>query len=146
MSERNKQLLGYYRKNRIEDQLKFYTDRRDLFDRASGQGLAISAMLLAFASAVSALAGTTVGWTQVWSALSAVLPAISTALAAYLALYAFDQQSKIYGDAMRAVMLPRVPRRTRMRLKAGGRPRRTSPTSSRTWRAHFARSTRSGGS
>jgi hypothetical protein len=103
MSERNKQLLGYYRKNRIEDQLKFYTDRRDLFDRASGQGLAISAMLLAFASAVSALAGTAVGWTQVWSALSAVLPAISTAVAAYLALYAFDQQSKIYGDAMRAV-------------------------------------------
>lgn len=103
MSERNKQLLGYYRENRIQDQLKFYTDRRDLFDCASGQGLAISAMLLAFASAVSALAGTTVGWTRVWSALSAVLPAISTALAAYLALYAFDQQSKIYGDALRAV-------------------------------------------
>ncbi len=103
MSEHSSELLRYYRKYRIEDQLDFYTSRKDLFDRAAGQGLAISAMLLGFASAVSALAGTTVGWTEVWSAASAILPAISTALAGYLALYAFDQQSKLYGDAVRAV-------------------------------------------
>src|SRR5262249_54457528 len=65
--------------------------------------LAVSATLLGLASAVSALAGTTVGWTTVWTAASAILPAVSTALAAYLALYAFDQQSKLYGDAVRAV-------------------------------------------
>jgi hypothetical protein len=41
----------------------------------------VSATLLGFASAVSALAGTTVGWTEVWSAASAILPAISTVLA-----------------------------------------------------------------
>jgi hypothetical protein len=39
----------------------------------------------------------------VWSALAAILPAMSTALAAYIALYAFEQQSKIYGDAAQAV-------------------------------------------
>lgn len=103
MSERSSQLLGFYSKYRIDDQLTFYTSRKDQFDRATGQGLAVSAMLLGFASAVSALAGTTVGWARVWSAGSAILPAISTALAAYIALYAFDQQSKIYGDAVRAV-------------------------------------------
>jgi hypothetical protein len=103
MSEHGSQLLGYYRQYRVEDQLGFYANRRDLFDRAIGQGLAVSAMLLGLASAVGALAGTKVGWTEVWSAASAILPAISTALAAYLALYAFGQQSKLYGDAVRAV-------------------------------------------
>lgn len=102
--QRNQDLLKFYQKARIEDQLKFYRDRRDLFDRATGQGLAISATLLGFAAAASALAGTTVGWVKVWSALAAILPAVSTALAAYLALYAFEQQSKIYGDARRAVL------------------------------------------
>jgi hypothetical protein len=103
VSERNSKLVSYYRKYRIEDQLGFYAGRKDLFDRAVGQALALSAMLLGLASAASALAGTKVGWTEVWSAASAILPAISTALAAYLALYAFDQQAKIYGDAVRAV-------------------------------------------
>ena len=104
MSERDQELVKFYQKYRIEDQLTFYRDRRDLFDRATGQGLAISATLLGFAAAVSALAGTTVGWVKVWSALAAILPAMSTALAAYIALYAFEQQSKIYGDARRAVL------------------------------------------
>jgi hypothetical protein len=103
VSEHSSQLLGYYRKYRVDDQLGFYAGRTDLFDRAAGQGLAVSAMLLGLASAVGALAGTRVGWTEVWSAASAILPAVSTALAAYLALYAFDQQSKLYSDAVRAV-------------------------------------------
>jgi len=103
MTEHQSELLRFYRANRIDDQLRFYTSRKDQFDRATGQGLAVSGMLLGFASAASALAGTAAGWTGVWSAASAILPAISTALAAYLALYAFDQQSKIYGDAARAV-------------------------------------------
>ena len=103
-NERDQQLLNFYQQHRIKDQLKFYTKRRDLFDRATGQGLAISATLLGFAAAASALAGTTVGWVKVWSALAAILPAMSTALAAYIALYVFEQQSKIYGDARRAVL------------------------------------------
>jgi hypothetical protein len=103
VSERTSQLLQFYREQRIEDQITFYTGRRDLFDRASGQALAISAMLFGFAAAASALAGAAIGWRPVWTALAAILPAMSTALAAYLALYAFEQQSKIYGDAVRAV-------------------------------------------
>ncbi len=103
MTEHNSQLLSYYRKYRIDDQLDFYGKRKDLFDKAAGQGLAVAAMLLGLASAASALAGANVGWTKVWPVASAILPAVSTALAAYLALYAFDQQSKIYRDAIRAV-------------------------------------------
>src|SRR5215469_12414670 len=103
MSDRAADLLRFYEKHRIDDQLKFYADRRDQFDRATGQALAVSAMLLGFAAAAGALAGTAVGWVEGWSAVAAILPAISTALAAYVALYAFEQQSKIYGDAARAV-------------------------------------------
>jgi hypothetical protein len=103
MSERSKELLQFYEENRIKDQLKFYTRRLDQFDRATGQGLFISATILGFASAAGALAGTTLGWAKGWAAVAAILAAVSTAIAAYIALYAFEQQSKIYGDAVRAV-------------------------------------------
>jgi SMODS and SLOG-associating 2TM effector domain 1 len=102
VSERADQLLLFYREHRIDDQLDFYTRRRNLFDRAAGQAVALSAILWGFASATSALAGTRVGPTWLWSVLATVLPATSTALVAYSTLYAFEQQSKIYGDAVRA--------------------------------------------
>jgi hypothetical protein len=103
MTQRGDELLVFYRECRIADQLEFYTGRRTLFDRALGQALALSAILLGFATAASALAGTDVGPTWLWSVLATILPATSTALTAYSALYAFEQQSKIYGDAVRAV-------------------------------------------
>ncbi len=110
MSERNRQLLAFYQRHRIDDQLAFYGSRKGQFDRAADQALAISAMLLGFSSAVGALAGTDIAWTAVWSALATVFPAVSTALAGYNALYAFEQQSKIYGDAIRAVHAASRPR------------------------------------
>lgn len=104
MSERNKELLRFYEANRINDQMKFYVGRQAQFERATGQGLAVSAVLLGFATAAGALAGTATGWAEGWSAIATILPALSTALAAYLALYAFEQQSKTYGDAARALL------------------------------------------
>ena len=103
MSERDEEFLRYYREHRIDDQLGFYRRRTDEFDRATGQALFLAAVLLGFATAASALAGTDVAGTKAWAALATILPAMSTALAAYTALHAFEQQSKIYGDAMRAV-------------------------------------------
>ena len=102
MSERAHELLAFYREHRVADQIGFYAGRRALFDRAAGQALALSAILLGFATAASALAGAEFGPTWLWSVLATVLPATSTALTAYSALYAFEQQSKIYGDAARA--------------------------------------------
>jgi hypothetical protein len=103
MSARSRELLAFYERQRINDQLTFYRDRRDQLERATGQGLAVSAMLLSFASAAGALAGTTLEWGKLWTALAPILPAIATALSAYIALFAFEQQSKIYGDAVRAI-------------------------------------------
>ena len=103
MSQRDRDFLNFYERHRIKDQLNFYTQRLDEFDRATGQGLFLSATILGFASGAGALAGTTLGWAKGWAAVAAILSAVSTGLAAYLALYAFEQQSKIYGDALRAV-------------------------------------------
>ena len=103
MTERDDEMLVYYRRHRIEDQLDFYRNRGDEFDRATGQAMAIAATLLGFAAAASALAGTDVAGFQLWAALATILPAMSSALAAYSALHAFEQQSKIYADAVRAV-------------------------------------------
>lgn len=103
MSNRDREFLLFYEKYRIKDQVGYYTQRIEEFDRATSQGLFVSATILGFASGAGALAGTTVGWTSGWAAVAAILSALSTTLAAYLALYAFEQQAKIYGDAVRAV-------------------------------------------
>lgn len=117
MSERNAEFLRFYREHRVEDQLRFYRGRLDQFDRATGQSLFISAAILGFASGAGALAGTATGWASGWAAVAAILSAASTALAAYVALYAFEQQSKIYGDAVRAVHAA-----ARLRLDPGAAP------------------------
>ncbi len=103
MSQRDSDLLTFYQTRRIEDQLKFYSGRRRQFDRATGQALAISAVVFGFTSATSALAGADIAGVALWSVLATILPATAMALTAYSALYAFEQQSKIYGDAVRAV-------------------------------------------
>ncbi len=103
MNERDEELLRFYRAYRIEDQLGFYGRRRDLLERASTQASVVSATLLGFGTALAALAGGGVGPVWLWTVLATVLPAAVTALTAYGTLFAFDQQSKIYGDTVRAV-------------------------------------------
>jgi hypothetical protein len=102
VNPRTDQLLGFYREHRINDQLGYYTRRRALYDRAANQALALSAILLGFTTAVAALTGAHIGAAWLWAILATVLPAASTALTSYSSLYAFEQQSKIYGDAARA--------------------------------------------
>jgi SMODS and SLOG-associating 2TM effector domain 1 len=111
VSDRAAQLQAFYHEARIADQLRFYRQRRALFDRTAGQAMALSAVLLGFATAAAALAGTDVGPTWLWTALGTVLPAAVTAVTAYSTLYAFEQQSKIYGDAAKAVQAAARPAR-----------------------------------
>ena len=102
MSPRTDQLLSFYRECRIDDQVNFYISRRTLFDRAIDQALSLSAILLGLTAAAAALAGAKVSPAWVWAILATALPAVSTALTSYGSLYAFEQQAKIYGDAVRA--------------------------------------------
>ncbi|MFD2093559.1 SLATT domain-containing protein [Blastococcus deserti] len=103
MSERTEELRAFYGEHRIADQLRFYSSRRTLFDRATGQVMALAAVILGSATAAGALGGTDVGPTWLWPVLATVLPAAAAAVTAYSTLYAFEQQSKIYADAIRAV-------------------------------------------
>jgi hypothetical protein len=104
VSDRTDELLTLYRKCRVDDQLGFYGRRKEEFDRAAGQAAAVSAVLLGLTAATSSLAGASTGHTQLWTALAAILPALTTAVAAYAALFAFERQSKLYGDARRALL------------------------------------------
>jgi len=103
MSQRTDELLSFYRECRIDDQVTFYAGRRTLFDSAIDQALSLSAILLGLTTAAAVLAGAKVGPAWVWLVLATVLPAASAALTSYGSLYAFEQQAKIYGDAVRAV-------------------------------------------
>jgi len=104
MTDRTEQVLALYQVHRVEDQLRFYRSRCELFDRATGQAAVVSAVLLGLSAAASALAGASTGNPHLWTALAAILPALATAMASYGALYAFDQQSKLYEDAVRALV------------------------------------------
>lgn len=95
--------LEVYRLCRIDDQLKFYGDRRHEYESAISQLGAVSGLVLALGAASAALAGASVGGHEIWAIMAAVLPATATAVAAYGALYAFEQQAKIYADAVKAL-------------------------------------------
>jgi hypothetical protein len=125
VSDRVEELRRFYGEHRIEDQLRFYTDRRSLFDRATDQATALAAVLGGAATVVAVLAGTGTGsW---WTVLATVLPAAVTAVTAYSTLYAFEQQSKIYGDAARAVRAARHP------VPAPGAPARSAEQEAAEW-------------
>jgi hypothetical protein len=109
VSSRADQILAVYRSARVEDQIGFYEKRRGQFERAHGQLLVASAVLLGVTSTVSALAGASIEGKLVWAALAAILPAISTALVAYGALFGFDRYAKLYADAVRNLGLLEKP-------------------------------------
>jgi hypothetical protein len=101
--------LELYRVERLQDQLRFYENRRTQFERAHGQLLVASAALLAATSTVSALAGTEIPGKLGWAVLAAILPALATTLAAYGALFGFDRHAKLYADAIRNLGLLEEP-------------------------------------
>ena len=109
MSSRANQVLDLYRSARLEDQLRYYQNRRTQFERAHGQLLIASAVLLGATSTVSALAGAEIEGKLVWAVMAAILPILSTALVAYGALFAFDRHAKLYADAARNLGLLEEP-------------------------------------
>jgi hypothetical protein len=127
VSDRVEELRRFYGEHRIEDQLRFYTDRRSLLDRATDQATALAAILGGAATVAAVLAGTGTGPTRWWTVLATVLPAAVTAVTAYSTLYAFEQQSKVYGDAARAV------RAARRHVPAPGAPARSADQDAAEW-------------
>ena len=96
-------LIAFYRTCRLRDQRHFYERRSTEFGSAAAQLATISAVILGATSVASILAGFDWSGKTTFSVLAVALPAISTALAGFGALYAFDQQRKLYVDAMNAL-------------------------------------------
>lgn len=103
MSERNTEFRAFYQRNRIDDLLAFYNERRTQSRSASGRTLILSGVLLAAGSVATVLAAGVMEWNVLWSTLATVLPAISSALVAYTALFDFDRRSTIFENAAQAI-------------------------------------------
>jgi hypothetical protein len=104
MDTRNGQFLSLYYVYRHKDQDSFYRARHAEFDRARRQAVIIIGVLMFLTATVSILAAAELilpKW--VWAVLGVSLPALSTAFTAYNSLFAFEQQSKLYQDASRAL-------------------------------------------
>jgi Tfp pilus assembly protein PilN len=105
MSDRNKQFMNLYQKYRYEHQRNFYDARIKEFKSAHRQIILLTGLIM-FLTAVTATLTAVIeapDWKPVLAVLAIVFPALSTALAAYNELFAFERQSKLYGDAERAL-------------------------------------------
>lgn len=103
MSNRHEQFLDIYKTHRHDDQARFYNARHSEFEKARRQAVILTGALMFLTAMVSVLTAASIQPKPLWVVLSVILPAISTALTAYTSLFAFDQQSKLYQDAFRAL-------------------------------------------
>ncbi len=95
------QFFQLYQRYRFENQLDFYTKRHEEFKRAQDQAILCSIGLSFLAMFAGALETLSVPWLKVVCLFFvAICPVLSSALAGYSALYDFEQQAKLYKDAM----------------------------------------------
>jgi hypothetical protein len=107
--ERDRQFLAVYERSRAQDQLGWYEGRLAEFTRARTQAVTLTGLLLILATTTSALAAAGSGGARTtWAVLATVFPALSTALAAWVSLHDFQQVSKLYRDAIEALMRLRL--------------------------------------
>jgi hypothetical protein len=101
---REAQFLAFYERYRYEDQRTFYRSRIDEFESAHSQAIILTSVFMGCAGVASVLAALDAAQLRMWWALLAVIfPVVATAFAAYDRLYAFEQQTKLYHDAFRAL-------------------------------------------
>ncbi len=104
MNSRDEDFLRCYEKYRYEDQHGFYESRIKQFEAARSQAIFLTSILIGCTGITSVLAAADVLHLKtLWVILSIVFPALGTAFAAYDRLYAFEQQTKLYKDARRAL-------------------------------------------
>jgi SMODS and SLOG-associating 2TM effector domain 1 len=114
MSERERQLASAYREHRLRHQRRYYDNRREEYQRASGQLALLTAALLALGGVAGVLSSADAfGFRDGWAILAAAAPALGTALAAYEALFGFERSAKIFGDASAALQLAELQRPNR---------------------------------
>jgi hypothetical protein len=100
MTGRDSEFQALYQELRIEDQKKYYDDRRKEYEAAHRQTVVVRNALLVLA-ALAALAGQFTGPTVrgLLAVMSAVLGALAVALTGFEALIGFPHLTKLYTDA-----------------------------------------------
>ncbi|QQS46626.1 MAG: SLATT domain-containing protein [Acidobacteriota bacterium] len=104
MNTRQRQFLSLYLDHRHKDQASFYRSRHQEYEKARSQAIILSGVLMFLASIVSLVAAyESVGEKWIWAVMGVFLPALSAAISSYGALYSFEQQAKLYQDALHAL-------------------------------------------
>ena len=109
MSDRAGDFHRLFLKLRINDQLRFYTARRDEY-RAAHRQVVIVRNALLIGAALAGVIGQFMADTARggWSVGAAVLAALAGAVTAYEALIGFPQLDKLYSDAARNLEEARI--------------------------------------
>jgi hypothetical protein len=106
VSERERQLVAVYGERRLRHQRQYYDDRREEYQRASGQLALLTALLVALGGVAGVLSSADAfGGRDAWAILAAAAPALAAALVAYDALFGFERNAKIFADASAALRL-----------------------------------------
>ena len=91
-----------YLRLRIDDQLRFYQDRRGEYAHAHRQAVVLRTALLLGAAAAGVITQSTAGTARAaWAVAGALLAALAAAVTAFETLVGFPQLEKVYGDAAR---------------------------------------------
>ncbi len=107
MTGRQTQLLDFYRRYRLDDQLNYYRARQTEFEAAELQASWLAGGILVIASAAAFVAASGVGpMPSLWRILAAALPALAVAVTAFQRVYAFERLAKLYQDATAALGVP----------------------------------------
>lgn len=101
-ADRARAFHRFYLRLRIDDQLRFYRDRRTEYAGAHRQAVVVRTALLFGAAAAGVVTQSTAGTARAaWAVVGAVLAALAAAITAFETLVGFPQLEKVYGDAAR---------------------------------------------
>jgi hypothetical protein len=99
------ELLAAYRRNRLDDQARYYGRRSRLFERARRWTLTTSALLLVLSALFGALASADGSRRAMWAFLAAAFAAGATGVAVYEASSGFERLSRQYQQTLAALRL-----------------------------------------
>jgi hypothetical protein len=102
VADRSRAFHRLYLRLRIDDQLRFYQERRTEYASAHRQAVVLRTALLFGAAAAGVVTQSTAGTARAaWAVVGALLAALAAAVTAYETLIGFPQLEKVYGDAVR---------------------------------------------
>ena len=101
-ADRARAFHRFYLRLRIDDQLRWYQDRRTEYASAHRQAVVVRTALLFGAAAAGVVTQSTAGDARAaWAVAGTLLAALAAAVTAFETLIGFPQLEKIYGDAAR---------------------------------------------